>query len=389
MIYTRFRAFYTNTLLVVASLILVLVAVESASRAYLIFFPTLNFQSHIEFWKSKPLPYKDSNYDIPSFIDEASSLTNFFTPPNSRLVIPNDFKGRYINVENGIRKTTHQPPKFSNVIYVFGGSTVFCKEVPDWYTLPSLLQDLVNQSYPNQYKVENYGVSTVISAQELERLKTISLKPGDVVVFYNGANDSFMSIYKNNPEGWIIGENRRVLFDKGFFATSMVKIHSRYSRFSKFVEFFLSPYDYRFEPTHLKKEAQVEALASKMHSHYIENILSAYHYSMNSGSKFFLFLQPTLVTGKSNSLYEYQLSHNPYLTANGIEKAMLAGYKGLRPAVRKLKNKHDVTTFDMSNLFDKRPQGAEYFLDWVHVSEKGNARIANAIFSAIKPSLQR
>ena len=389
MVFTRFRAFYTNTLLVVASSLLALGAVELSSRAYLIFFPTLNFQSHIEFRKSRPPPYKDSDYDISSFTDESFSPHGWLTPPNSRLVIPNDFNGRYINVENGLRKTTHQPSKFSNVIYIFGGSTVFCNEVPDWYTLPSILQGLVNENYPNQYKVENYGATTVVSAQELERLKTVSLQHGDVVVFYNGANDSFISIYKNNPKGWIIGENRKILFDKGFFATSLVKLHSRYGRFSKFVDFFLSPYDYRFEPIHLKKQSQVEVLASKMRTHYLENILSAHHYSIGAGSKFFLFLQPTLVTSKNSSRYEYQIRHNAYLIPNGMEKAVKAGYKELRPTVRKLYDKHGVFTFDISDLFDKRPQGDEYFLDWVHVSEKGNAKIANAIFSAIKPSLQR
>lgn len=173
--FARFRAFLTNTLLVIASLILVLMVAELGTRTYLLLFPALNFQSHIEFRKSRPLPYKDSNYDVAAFTKESYSLPGWVTPPNSRLVIPLDFHGHYVSIDHGIRKTTDQPQKFSNVIYLFGGSTVFCNEVPDQYTIASFVQQLVNESSPERYKVENYGATTVVSGQELERLKRYDL----------------------------------------------------------------------------------------------------------------------------------------------------------------------------------------------------------------------
>jgi len=326
---------------------------------------------------------------VAAFTKESYSLPGWVTPPNSRLVIPRDFHGHYVSIDHGIRKTTDQPQKFSNVIYLFGGSTVFCNEVPDQYTVASFVQRLVNESSPAHYKVENYGATTVVSGQELERLKTVTLRPGDVVVFFDGANDSYISIYNDDPEGWILGKNKQILFDKGPLVTSLVKLHTSFGRYSKFVDFFLSPYDYRFEPTHLKQQTQVAALAAEMRARYVHNMLDARDYSVNAGAKFFLFLQPTIFAGKNTSLYEFQLRHNPYLISAGIEKALTEGYRELRSAITELDGKHAVSALDISELFDKRPRGDEYFLDWVHVSEKGNAIIASAIFEAIKPSLQR
>ncbi|MBX9812742.1 MAG: hypothetical protein K2Y16_14190 [Burkholderiales bacterium] len=209
------------------------------------------------------------------------------------------------------------------------------------------------------------------------------------MVFFDGANDSYISIYNNDPEGWILGKNKQILFDKGPFVTSLVKLHTTFGRYSKFVDFFLSPYDYRFQPAHLKKQIQVAALATEMRARYMHNMLDARDYSVNAGAKFFLFLQPTIFSGQNTSVYEYQLRHNPYLVSVGIEKALTEGYQELRSAIKELHSKHAVSALDISKLFDKRPSGDEYFLDWVHVSEKGNAVIANAIFAAIKSSLQR
>ena len=384
----KFRTFITNLLLVIISMMSVLLSAELGVRAYLAFFPALNFQSQFEFRKSRPLPYKDSSYDVVSFTKEAHSQPGWITPPNSRLVIPLDFHGRYITIEHGIRKTTDQPAQATNVIYIFGGSTVFCSEVPDQYTVPSFIQRLVNKRFPASYKVENYGASTVVSAQELERLKTVKLKRGDVVVFFDGANDAYISIYNKDPKGWILGENNKILFEKGLFAEFQIKLHHNFGRFSKFIQFFLSPYDYRFEPTHLKDRVQVTTLANEMSTRYAHNILSAHDYSVSTGSSFFHFLQPTIFSGQNTSLYQYHLQHNPYFVAAGIEKALTEGYKGLRPVITELNNKR-VSSLDISKIFDKRLPEDEYFLDWVHVSEKGNAIIANVIFTSIEHSLRQ
>lgn len=240
--------------------------------------------------------------------------------------------------------------------------------------------------FPEHYRVENYGATTVVSAQELERLKTVKLKRGDVVVFFDGANDSYISIYNKDPNGWILGENNNFVLEKGLFTEFQIKLHTQFGRVSKFVEYFLSPYDYKLEPTHLKDARQVDALATEMSKRYVHNIRSAHDYSVSAGASFFHFLQPTLFSGQNTSHYQYQLRHNPYLVNAGIDKTLTEGYKRLRLATTELKSKN-ISSLDLSNLFDKRPTGEEYFLDWVHVSEKGNSAIANAIFTSIQPSL--
>jgi len=385
----KLRKFVLVFFLFVFSIVFVLLVVEFGSRGLLLLFPELKYKSHIEFRKSVPAPYSDSDYDVKSFIDESYNLPGWDTPLNSRLLIPRNFQGRYISIDKGVRHTTDQPSTFDNVIYVFGGSTIFNNEVPDRYTVTSFLQRLVNDNSSKRYKVENYGATSVVSSQELERLKLIQLQKGDMVIFFNGANDSYISIYNRDPDGWIVGEINNILFEKDWLSNFLVKIHTKLKSYSIFVSVFLSPYDYRYEPTHFRDHQEVEALAIKMRAKFVRNISEAANYTIASKANFFHFLQPTLFTVKQSSLYEYQLRKNSYLISAGIDKTLIEGYKALTPAIEELKRDYGVLSFDITNIFDKRPSGEEFFLDWVHVTEKGNEVIANAIFEKIKSRLLR
>lgn len=383
----KFRKFVLVFFLFVFSIVFVLLIVEFGSRGSLLLFPELKYNSHLEFRKSIPSPYSDSDYDVKSFVEESYNLPGWDTPPNSRLLIPRNFQGRYISIDKGVRHTTDQPSTFDNIIWVFGGSTIFNNEVPDRFTVTSFLQRLVNANSSKRYKVENYGVTSVVSSQELERLKLIQLQKGDIVIFFDGANDSYISIYNRDPDGWIVGENNNILFEKGWLSNFLVKTHNKLKSYSTFVNVFLSPYDYRFEPTHLRDHLEVEALAIKMRAKFVRNISEAANYSIASKANFFHFLQPTIFTVKQPSLYEYQLRKNSYLISAGIDKTLNEGYKALIPAIEELKRDHGVLSFDLTNIFDERPYDEEFFLDWVHVTEKGNEVIANAIFEKIKSTL--
>lgn len=369
------------------SIVFVLLAIEFGSRGLLLLLPELKYKSHIEFRKSIPPPYSNSDYDVKAFIDESYSLPGWDTPQGTRLLIPKNFHGRYITINNGVRHTSDAPSTFDNIIYVFGGSTIFNNEVPNHYTVSSFLQRLVNDNSSKRYKVENYGATTVVSSQELERLKLIQLQRGDIVIFFDGGNDSFISIYNKDPDGWIVGENNNILFEKSRLSNFMVKIHTKLKPYSTFVNVFLSPYDYRFEPAHLNDRSEVDKLSSKMRTKFIRNIFEAHNYTIESGGEFFHFLQPTIFTVKQPSLYEYQLKQNPYLISAGIEKALNEGYKALKPATKELQRDYGVLSFNITNIFNKRSSNDEYFLDWIHVTEKGNEVIANAIFKKINSKL--
>lgn len=377
-----------NLILALVTVVAVLFAIEGFTRAYFYFLPTLVYRSHIEFRKSVPAPYANSKYNVPEFIDESFSLPGWKNPPGTRLVIPDDFQGKYISIKEGMRRTTDQPEKFENQVLVFGGSTVFCNEVPDPYTLPSALQRAINRKSGKAFVVKNYGATSVVASQELERLKTAPLKKGDIVVFYDGANDAYTSIYKNDPTGWIVGENKKIVYDKGVLFKTVLQIHSKYSQYSKFIDYFLSPFDYSYQPGHLKDKALVSDLTTQLKSRYHDNILEAAKFVKSKDAVFVHFLQPTIFQNTKNTWYRHQLVSNTALISRGMEPALLAGYDGLKSAVQKLAHDDGVSSFDLSEVAEKSPLESTDFLDWVHLGDHGNETMAEEVFQRLVPYLK-
>ena len=93
-------------------------------------------------------------------------------------------------------------------ILVFGGSTVWGTGSADEFTIPSYLQQLVNVQ-SDDYIVHNYGFASVTTKQQVDRLMTLEVLDGDIVVFYAGGNDQWQSVINGDPAGTIIGYNDR------------------------------------------------------------------------------------------------------------------------------------------------------------------------------------
>ena len=346
-------------------------------------FPELKVRTHKDFRYSIPSPYKDSKYDVKNFIDVTFGQISWITPVNTRLIIPNDFSTEYIVVKNGVRKTFFQPKIFSNTIYVFGGSTIFCAEVPDEYTVSSYLQKFVNDKFPNRYKVENFGASSVNSAQELERLRTINIQKGDIVVFYDGANDVLQSIYNDDPSGYIIGKNNNILKELNPLNKFIVYIHARYGQYSMFINYFLDPYKYNNTPLHLNNKAHIEQRENEMEKIFVSNVVLAQKYVIQREASFYHFLQPTIFSRNHLSVYENNLILNNHIIGTGIGASFKIAYPTLKKDVQNLNNDYGINTYDLTNIFDSREKGEEFFLDWVHVADKGNYYIAKSMYEKI------
>jgi lysophospholipase L1-like esterase len=105
------------------------------------------------------------------------------------------FEGDLLTTDrSGFRVTPGQVESDSPVrVYVFGGSTTFGYGVPNAYTIPSQLQQLLNKRQSGKtFVVRNYGQGYHYSSQELLRFMSL-LKSGDVpryAVFIDGANDA-------------------------------------------------------------------------------------------------------------------------------------------------------------------------------------------------------
>ena len=105
----------------------------------------------------------------------------------------------------GIRKTVN-PSKADATrrlrVFFFGGSTSFCSRLPDRYTPASCLSANLNGRYADvELSVTNFGRGGYLSDQEVVLLTQV-LTAGevpDLVVFYDGVNDTVNKVCKGIP----------------------------------------------------------------------------------------------------------------------------------------------------------------------------------------------
>lgn len=90
-----------------------------------------------------------------------------------------DYTSRYINFENGIRRTFYQPEFYNHTIYLLGPCLALGSFVEDKYTIPSLLSKLlIKNNY--FYRVVNLGMAMSNDIQEL--LNYLNIQDGDIVI---------------------------------------------------------------------------------------------------------------------------------------------------------------------------------------------------------------
>lgn len=136
------------------------------------------------------------------YIKEPSGILEVLMPHRSYVGVDGDrhfedYKGQYLNIMNGHRRTLWQPNNFKRTIYILGGCSIFGIGVRDEGTLASQLQKLLNQHAPEEsFNVENHGFLLDGTDQQKEMLailKTLSLRAGDVVA---GIGDNIVAYNK-------------------------------------------------------------------------------------------------------------------------------------------------------------------------------------------------
>jgi lysophospholipase L1-like esterase len=119
-----------------------------------------------------------------------------------------DKKTESINVQNGYRVTwepKETPNKRDFLVFMLGGSTTYCQESPDEFTIASILAKRLNEDSSNhRYVVRNYGVSGFVSDNEvhlLVKLLVAGERP-DAVIFYDGLNDTRLKAARGNDHAF-------------------------------------------------------------------------------------------------------------------------------------------------------------------------------------------
>jgi len=354
-----------------------LAVLEIGARVYVRLVPPLP-QTHLEFRRTQPPPYRNAPYFSEAFLAESFAHPGgWSTPPGTRLILPHDWDGTFFHVRDGLRQTTGQPSSFVNTVWMFGGSTVFCSEVPDDLTLPSFLQRDLAARYGDRYRIVNAGTTTVAIVQEVERLRTVAIQPGDLVIFYDGVNDILQRVYYGRDFETIVEHNRRAIEELPLPRRLALAVVRRLSSHSRFAEIVLDPYDADRIPPHLLDAAQREPILARLRDQYRAEILAAREQATARGARFLHFLQPNLLTVEAPSAYERSLLRYTHLSPKGIDLAYRYGYPELREVAAELGR--DGFSVDLSGLLNERQPGEEFYLDTCHVNHRGNEIIAAAI----------
>ena len=349
-------------LLVLASLVLV---AELLSRSYEGLTATSKYQSQEEI----KLAQEGNQCLTPPIVTEDGELSRYAA----------DFSCAGTTIHDGLRFTVGQPDEVRSTVHVYGGSTVFGTGSIDEGTIPSQLQLLINRSHAD-IRVDNHGFMTLVAAQQLAALKNSQVKPGDVVLFYDGGNDAFNSYVYQSPEGTIIGYNR-----KNKLAYSLIQVrhalqaHSALYRQLGAIKASVSG---KNDPSRVSCAAEPsEAVKRSYIDHYFSVLGQAQQYAVSKGARFVHVLQPLL--GSSNG--PMPVDSKAYQDLLDVDGISTCTHRGLLSYYGKLVKEYESRQDNLNGLnlalmfkgADLQPQ--ERYIDWIHMTPEANRHVSERI----------
>lgn len=290
----------------------------------------------------------------PALFAEESELNNRYDPYVT--FRPVDHEGRYINVEDGVRRSYRDiGPSAGGAldVWFFGGSTLFGIGQRDDHTIPSEIVRLAEHD-GLAIRARNFGMSSYVNWQEtvlfLELLQ--QRPPPDLVVFYDGANDA--TVYTRDGTTWpsnvFAPDLERTLVDKGAFIIPPDSVPDRRTEVQRVRDFLRA----------------LEAGGK-----------TADHAAAALGVPVRHFLQPVLGTKRPMTTHDR------------------AAYRAMRAEPRFDQSRWDVIRaqalpdglIDVTDALDGVTDTV--YFDQVHTNELGAAVVARAMYRHLRPVLER
>lgn len=282
----------------------------------------------------------------------------------------NTFHGASINISiNGIRSTT--PPKSHNnkTIFIFGGSTMWGTGSKDSHTIPSFLQQELNNSNYN-YKVTNFGETGFVSTQELNLL-LLQLAQGnipDIVIFYDGVNDGYAGAY--SPAIPRDVQNLRSKFNKERKKNTFIQLYET-SNYKRLINHFVKNNDW--ENQILKS---IDSNSNSTIRLYLEHIKQVKAIGKEYGFKSLFFWQPNLLSDSKKLLPYEKIIINK--SSQSFIKSQKKVYLDAKSVF--LKREED-NIFFLGDIFEDTNE--PIYIDWCHIGPDGNKIIARKIYKEI------
>ena len=326
----------------------------------------------------------------PAYFDElAKSSATRWTPFVYWRRVP--FSGAFITVDSvGLRATSASSLRQAESgtrpkIYLFGGSTMWGTGARDAHTIPSELQRLL-ETEGFDVDVVNLGESGYVSTQIVIEL-FLRLRRGErpsLVILYDGVNDTFSS-FQNGVAGIPQNESNRIaefnLMQPERASERRMLVLLDFARNRAVVRLARRLVAPRSVATGDVAPAPVDlTLARSTVAIYLENIRLARALGSQYGFELLAYWQPTIL--QKRHLTKYEESERTKIAAYAPFVESTYGF--LRTSTAMDSASSFVT--DVSDIFESVEE--PLFIDWMHLSERGNALIAERLGVDVLRSLR-
>ncbi len=295
------------------------------------------------------------------------------------------FKGEYINIDqNGIRYTVNKLNNKDNDnktinIFMFGGSTLWGTGARDDNTIPSIVAEILTKNGLN-VRVTNFGETGYVNFQEtIELLIQLqkNLTP-DIVVFYDGINDSFAGF-----QSGMGGSLQNAMKRKNEFGVleNFPRLALNTLQWSPFFRLY-KRLRYKGDENYLRK-SEYHKVASEIADNYLSN-MKLVHMIKNNKFVPVFYWHPTIFTKDKLTAYE-QERYDQF-------KWLKAFYENLLSIIDERRSDFEKYNFyNISKIFGDND--TPIFIDYCHTNELGNQivaqRIANDLLAIINKKMQK
>jgi lysophospholipase L1-like esterase len=298
------------------------------------------------------------------------------------------FRGAYVTLdERGLRPTPGEESARGEVIRIlcFGGSTMMGMGARDDQTIPAVLARRLTEC-GHRVSVTNYGQLGHNSTQEVITLQQL-LKSGerlDIGLFYDGINEMACAEQTGRADGLFNEARRRAEFNllhpdrrRDLICAALIGAAPRTLRRLRRLTGLPLRGPLPLEQADLS-QVDFAALAREVIAAYLANLRLARLLAGEYGFRPIFFWQPVITTKKFKTRDERRWVDD-YTSDSGRRRLLYDAIIGERRHHPELAEASDIV--DLSALFDDWT--APVYIDLYHLSEAGNAAVAEAMLPAI------
>ena len=301
--------------------------------------------------------------------------------------------GALVSVDERGRRATHHNSSEPDALEVWtlGGSTMWGMGVPDAETIPSHLARLLNQ-WGVDTRVSNLGRTGFVSMQEvLELLRALqSGSRPDIVVVYDGANEAIGAV--EAPE--IPNPHYLMKRIRGLFEGEQSELQRPWRALLEQTAFYRLSRSLRARsgllpeaPPTKPREAPPTPPNGALGAEYLaRNYGFIDALAVDNGFVPFFFFQPRPGVGEK-PLHESEREILAQLAENPEQVWILEFTRALRAGIGERIERGGVPrrTLDIADVFADVSEAV--YIDWVHVSHRGNRIVAQRLFEILQRGL--